>query len=66
LIKKIEKAGAQVTTSDFPSAEEMLPPDGWDWEFGEGKRGSPLSEFEGVRTEFYHSLRSYFGGLAKN
>jgi amidase len=49
LIKKIEKAGAQVTTSDFPSAEEMLP-DGWDWEFGEGKRGSPLSEFEVVRT----------------
>jgi amidase len=66
LIKKIEKAGAQVITFDFPSAEEMLPPDGWDREFGEGKRGSPLSEFEVVRTEFYHSLRSYFGGLAKN
>jgi len=44
----------------------MLPPDGWDWEFREGKRSSPLSEFEVVRTEFYHSLRSYFGGLAKN
>ena len=66
MIKKIEKAGAHVITSDFPSAEEMLPPDGWDWEFGEGKRVPALSEFEVVRTKFYHSLRSYFVLLAKN
>jgi amidase len=66
LIEQIEKAGAQVVKVDFPSAEEIIPPGGWDWEFGDGKTGSMLSEFEVVRTEFYHSLRSYLGGLAKN
>jgi len=66
LIEQIEKAGAQVIKVDFPSAEEIIPPSGWDWEFGDGKTGSMLSEFEVVRTEFYHSLRSYLGGLAKN
>jgi amidase len=66
LIGKIEKAGAQVVKVDFPSAEEIIPPNGWDWEFGDGKTGSKLSEFEVVRTEFYQSLRSYMSGLEKN
>ncbi len=66
LIEKIEGSGAQVVISDFPSAEEIIPLKGWDWEFGESKTGSMLSEFEVVRTEFYGSLRSYLGGLAKN
>jgi amidase len=66
LIEQIKKAGAQIVKVDFPSAEEIIPPGGWDWEFGDGKTGSMLSEFEVVRTEFYHSLRSYLSGLAKN
>ena len=66
LIDKIEKAGAQVVKIDFPTAEEIIPPDGWDWEFGAGKTGPMLSEFEVVRTKFYRSLRSYLSGLAKN
>jgi amidase len=66
LIEKIEKAGAQVVKVDFPSAEDIIPLGGWDWKFADGKTGSMLSEFEVVRTEFYHSLRSYLSGLAKN
>jgi amidase len=65
-IQKIEKAGAQVMQVDFPSAEEIISPDGWDWEYGAGETGSTLSEFEVVRTEFYRSLQSYLCGLAKN
>jgi len=66
LIEKIEKAGAQVVKVDFPSAEDIIPSGGWDWKFADGKTGSMLSEFEVVRTEFYHSLRSYLSGLAEN
>jgi len=66
LIQKIEKAGAQVVKVDFPSAEDIIPSGGWDWKFADGKTGSMLSEFEVVRTEFYHSLRSYLSGLAEN
>jgi len=66
LIEQIEKAGAQVIKVDFPSAEEIIPPDGWDWEFGDGKTGSMLSEFEVVRTEFYRSLQLYLEGITKN
>jgi amidase len=65
-IKQLEKAGAQVIEVDFPSAEEIISPDGWDWEFEAGETGSALSEFEVVRTEFYRSLRSYLSGLTKN
>jgi amidase len=63
LIKKIEKAGALVVKVDFQSAEEIISPGGWDWEFGDGKTGSRLSEFEVVRTEFYRSLQSYLNEL---
>ncbi|KAF7879575.1 hypothetical protein EAF04_000770 [Stromatinia cepivora] len=66
LIKEIERAGAQVFKIDFPSAEEIIPPNGWDWEFGNGETGSKLSEFQVVRTEFYNSLRSYLDKLAEN
>jgi len=66
LIEKIEKAGALVVKVNFPSAEEIISPGGWDWEFGDGKTGSRLSEFEVVRTEFYRSLRSYLDGLEEN
>ncbi|KAN0090491.1 amidase family protein [Hyaloscypha variabilis] len=66
LIKKIEETGATIVASDFPSAEEIISPDGWDWTFGEGTTGSALSEFEVVRTEFYRSLQSYLSELAEN
>jgi amidase len=66
LIKKIEETGATIVGSDFPSAEEIISPDGWDWTFGEGTTGSALSEFEVVRTEFYRSLQSYLSELAEN
>jgi len=40
LIEKIEKAGALVIKVNFPSAEEIISPGGWDWEFGDCKTGS--------------------------
>lgn len=37
LTKQIETAGAQVLEVDFPSAEEIISPKGWDWEDGAGE-----------------------------
>ncbi|KAG9230498.1 amidase [Amylocarpus encephaloides] len=66
VIHKIEEAGAQIIKVDLPSAGEIMPPDGWDWTYGEGKTHSKFSEFEVVRSEFYHSLQVYLDGLEKN
>lgn len=66
LTKQIERAGAQVLDVDFPSAEEIIPPNGWDWEYGGGESGFKLSEFEVVKVEFYRSLSKYLGTLEDN
>ncbi|TGJ87847.1 hypothetical protein E0Z10_g940 [Xylaria hypoxylon] len=66
LIKQIERAGARVVDVDFPSAEEIISPEGWDWEYAAGESGSQLSEFEVVKVEFYRSLRIYLGTLENN
>jgi amidase len=66
LTKQIEEAGAQIINVDFPSAEEIISPKGWDWEYGAGESGSKLSQFEVVKAEFYRSLRDYLGTLKSN
>lgn len=66
LTKQMEEAGAQIMYVDFPSAEEIISPEGWDWEYAAGETGSRLSEFEVVRVEFYRSLRSYLSTLGEN
>ncbi|KAI0513013.1 amidase signature domain-containing protein [Xylaria bambusicola] len=66
LIKQIEEAGAEVFDVDFPSAEEIISPDGWNWEYAAGVSGSQLSEFEVVKVEFYRSLSSYLSTLENN
>ena len=66
LMKQIEKAGAQVLDVDLPSAEEIIPPMGWDWDYAAGESGSELSEFQVVKTEFYQSLPNYLGTLKNN
>jgi amidase len=66
LTKQIEKAGAQIIDVDVPSAETIIPPEDWDWEYAAGKSGSKLSEFEVVRVDFYRSLRTYLSTLGEN
>lgn len=66
LIRKLESAGATIVESDFPSADEILPLDGWDWSYAEGKPGSKLSEGAVVDYEFYYSLAKYLRHLKSN
>ncbi|KAF2667365.1 amidase signature enzyme [Microthyrium microscopicum] len=66
LFKRLQEAGTLILEVDFPSAEEIIAPDGWDWEYGDGETGSKLSEFEVVKTEFYRSLPKYLSSLRSN
>jgi amidase len=66
VIKQLEEAGVEILEAYFPSAEEIVPPCGWDWTYAEGKSGSKLSEFEVVKVEFYQSLAKYLGTLENN
>lgn len=60
---KMKVAGAQLVQVDFPSAEEIISPKGWDWEYEE--EDSWLSEFTVVRIEFYRDLKRYLGTLTQ-
>lgn len=66
LIEQIKIAGALVIDVDLPSAEEIIPPTGWDWDYAAGNSDSELSEFQVVKIEFYRSLRKYLGTLENN
>ncbi|KAI1175938.1 amidase signature domain-containing protein [Nemania sp. FL0916] len=66
LVGRIEGAGAQIIEVDFPSTEEIISPNGWDWEYAAGEHGSQLSEFEVVKIEFYRSLAVYLSTLKHN
>ncbi|OAT05815.1 amidase [Blastomyces gilchristii SLH14081] len=67
VIERIRGAGANVIEyTDFPSAEEIIPPGGWDWDYPT-KQGHPeQSQFTVVKTEFYNDLKTYLSNLAAN
>lgn len=65
-LKQIEEAGAQVLDVHLPSAEDIIAPDGWDWDYAAGEFGSALSEFQVVKKEFYQSLPKYLSTLEGN
>ena len=66
LLKQIEEAGAQILDVHLPSAEDIIAPDGWDWDYAAGESGSELSEFQVVKNEFYQSLHKYLSTLEGN
>ncbi|KAI9798852.1 MAG: hypothetical protein M1833_004355 [Piccolia ochrophora] len=65
--EQIRGAGAEVLEgTDFPSWEELVPPDGWDWDYG-AKIGHPEhSEFTVVKVEFYNEIKKYLQTLGNN
>ncbi|PGH34614.1 hypothetical protein GX50_02598 [[Emmonsia] crescens] len=67
IITRIRDAGAEVFQwTDFPSAEEIIPPSGWDWDFP-SKNGHPdQSEFTVVKKEFYNEIQGYLSNLRTN
>ncbi|KAI9654265.1 MAG: hypothetical protein M1831_005430 [Alyxoria varia] len=61
-IDLIKDAGAELVDVDLPSAEEIIPPEGWDWNFGEPNE----REFTVVEKEFNNSLKEYLATLETN
>ena len=66
VITQIKAAGAQISQVDFPSAQEIVSPGGWDWDYAEGRSGSKLSELSVVNVEFYRGLADYLATLESN
>ncbi|KAK2776734.1 hypothetical protein FQN52_003302 [Onygenales sp. PD_12] len=67
VIQRVREAGAEVIEwTDFPSAEEIIPPNGWDWDFP-SKEGHPeQSEFTVIKTDFYNDIQTYLSSLTTN
>ncbi|KAI1914345.1 hypothetical protein LOZ61_002247 [Ophidiomyces ophidiicola] len=66
VIADMKSAGAEIFEgADFPSAKEIIPPTGWDWEYAPEDKPY-LSEFNIVRTEFYNGLQEYLSNLITN
>ena len=59
LWRKLRALAQRSTRSNYPSAEDIIPPKGWNWDFAEGKTGPRLSKFQVVKTEFYQGLKAY-------
>ncbi|KAK2808642.1 hypothetical protein FQN50_004506 [Emmonsiellopsis sp. PD_5] len=67
VIQRIRQAGAEVIQwTDFPSAEQIIPPTSWDWDYP-SKEGHPeQSEFTVIKTDFYNDIQTYLSSLTTN
>ena len=64
LVDLIISAGATVINgTELPSRDQIVSPDGWNWDFG-STRGYPNeSEYTVVKVDFYNNIRSYLSEL---
>lgn len=64
LLALIESAGATIINgTELPSYPQIVPQDGWDWDYG-GTRGYPNeSEYTVVKVDFYNDIKAYLADL---
>ncbi len=64
LLQLIESAGATIINgTELPSYQQIVPQDGWDWDYG-GTRGYPNeSEYTVVKVDFYNDIKAYLAEL---
>ncbi|CAI4214031.1 unnamed protein product [Parascedosporium putredinis] len=63
-IDRIRDAGAEVYEHvDFPSAEDIISPGKWDWNYPDDPAKSELTV---VKVDFYNDLKDYLASLAEN
>jgi amidase len=64
LMEIIEDAGAKIINgTELPSWQQVISPDGWDWDYG-STRGFPNeSEYTYVKTDFYNDITAYLANL---
>lgn len=64
-IRSLREAGAEVLEhKDFPSADAIISPNGWNWEYPEGQPDK--SEFTVIKTDFYNDMKAYLASLRAN
>ncbi|KAH7163453.1 amidase [Dactylonectria estremocensis] len=67
VISKIRAAGSEVVeNAGFPSAETIIPPDGWDWDYPSTLGHPEQSEFTVVKIDFYNDVKNYLSTLSAN
>lgn len=64
LLELIQTAGATIINgTEVPHYQTIVPPTGWDWDYG-SKRGHPNeSEYSYVKVDFYNNIKSYLAEL---
>jgi amidase len=64
LLEIIEEAGATIINgTELPSWQQVISPDGWNWDYG-STRGYPNeSEYSYVKVDFYNDITAYLANL---
>lgn len=64
LLDLIKEAGATVINgTELPHHRTIIPPTGWDWDYG-SKRGYPNeSEYGYIKVDFYNDIKDYLAQL---
>ncbi|KAL4878041.1 amidase signature domain-containing protein [Aspergillus karnatakaensis] len=64
LIHLLEHAGATIiNNTELPHYKTIVPPDGWNWDYG-STRGYPNeSEYTYVKVDFYNNINAYLAEL---
>lgn len=65
LLDLIGNAGAEIVNgTELPSYQQIVSPDGWDWDFG-ATRGYPNeSEYTVVKVDFYNNIKEYLAEVS--
>lgn len=64
LLDLIKEAGATIINgTELPHHRAIIPPTGWDWDYG-SKRGYPNeSEYSYIKVDFYNDIKAYLAQL---
>ncbi|CEL00494.1 Putative Amidase family protein [Aspergillus calidoustus] len=64
LIHLLEDAGATVINgTELPHYRTIVPPTGWDWDYGSARGYPNESEYSYVKVDFYNHIRAYLAQL---
>ena len=64
MVNTIKEAGAIILNgTEFANAEQIISPDGWDWDYGTKRGYSNESEFTYVKVDLYNELNVYLSQL---
>ena len=64
LLQLIESAGATIINgTELPSYQQIVPQDGWDWDYGTTRGYPNESEYSVVKVDFYNDIIAYLAEL---